>query len=61
MLLFCVIKASNDEYEFKNMYFKFLKGVGLLVVPLGIGILLYKDVVRNIFVGKPSGEKRICW
>lgn len=56
VLFSALSRLQNDEYEFKNMYFKFLKGVGLLVVPLGIGILLYKDVVRNILLGSQWGE-----
>ena len=62
VLFSALSRLQNDEYEFKNMYFKFLKGVGLLVVPLGIGILLYKDVVRNILLGSQWGrseERRV--
>ena len=56
VLFSALSKLQDDEVEFKNMYYKFLKGIGILVVPLGIGILLYKDVVRSILLGGQWGE-----
>lgn len=42
---------QNDKNKFKEMYFSFLHGVGLFAIPLGVGIYLYRDIVRIILLG----------
>lgn len=51
VLFSALSNLQNDENEYKEMYYSFLKGIGILVIPLGVGIFLYKDVVRMILLG----------
>lgn len=44
-------RLQNDEVEFRHLFFKFQKLVGLLVVPLGVGIFLFDDFVTAILLG----------
>lgn len=44
-------RLQNDEAEFKHMFFRFQKIVGLLVVPLGVGVFLFSDLVTTILLG----------
>lgn len=51
VLFSALSQLQNDEQKYREMYFSFLRGIGLLVIPLGMGIYLYKDVVRAILLG----------
>lgn len=44
-------RLQNSHSDFKEMFFKFQKLVGLLVIPLGIGIYLYRDLITDILLG----------
>lgn len=44
-------RLQYNEDEFKNMFFKFQKLVGLLVIPLGVGIFCFSELVTNILLG----------
>ena len=44
-------RLQNDEKGFREMFFKFQKIVGLIVVPLGAGIYLFRDFVTDILLG----------
>lgn len=44
-------RLQNDHKEFQNMFFKFQKLVGLLVIPLGFGIFLFRDFIVEILLG----------
>jgi PST family polysaccharide transporter len=44
-------RLQNDDDEFKKVFFSFQKIVGLLVVPLGFGIFLFKDLCVKILLG----------
>ena len=51
-VLFAGLSHVQHNYdEYKNLYFKFLKMIGILVIPLGAGILMYGDIVRSILLG----------
>lgn len=45
-------RFQNNREEFETMFFKFQKWVGLLVMPLGVGIFCYRDLVVSIMLGK---------
>lgn len=47
---------QDDREEYKKIYYKFLRYIGLLVIPLGAGILIYRDVVTNILLGSQWKE-----
>jgi len=44
-------RLQNDEEEFKNLFFKFQKLVGLLVIPLGVGMFCYSDLITALLLG----------
>lgn len=44
-------KLQDDEDEFRKVFFRFQKFVGLLVIPLGVGIFCFSDLVTEIILG----------
>lgn len=44
-------KLQSDEAEFKKLFFKFQKLVGVLVIPLGVGIFCFSDLITEILLG----------
>lgn len=44
-------KLQDDQDEFLRLFFKFQKLVGLLVIPLGVGIFLFRNFITDIFLG----------
>ena len=44
-------RLQNDDKAFQSLFFKFQKLVGLLVIPLGVGIYCYSDLVTKILLG----------
>lgn len=49
-------RLQNDPEEFKNMFFKFQKLVGMLVIPLGMIIYLFRDFITAILLGPQWAE-----
>lgn len=49
-------RLQNDDAEFKRLFFKFQKLVGLLVIPLGVGIFCFRDFVTTIVLGDQWSE-----
>lgn len=45
-------RLQDDDKAFQSLFFKFQKLVGLLVIPLGIGIYCYSDLVTKILLGE---------
>lgn len=44
-------RLQNDRNGFNDMFFKFQKLVGILVIPLGVGIYLFSDLITEILLG----------
>ena len=44
-------RLQNDEEEFKNLFFKFQKIVGILVIPLGVGMFCFSDLITKLLLG----------
>ena len=44
-------RLQDDDDAFKYLFFRFQKLVGILVIPLGIGIFCYSDLVTKILLG----------
>ena len=44
-------RLQTDELAFQTLFFKFQKLVGLLVIPLGVGIFCYSDLITKILLG----------
>lgn len=49
-------KLQNDETEMKKMFFSFQKIVGVLVIPLGVGIFLFSSLITDILLGNQWKE-----
>lgn len=49
-------RLQNDRKEFENLFFKFQKWVGLLVLPVGVSIFCYSDLIVKIMLGDQWGE-----
>lgn len=49
-------RLQDDEKEFLNLFFKFQKFVGILVIPLGVGIFLFRDFITTTVLGDQWAE-----
>lgn len=51
ILFSALSRLQNDENEFQRLFFRFQKLVGLLVLPIGMGIFLFSDLATEIILG----------
>ena len=51
ILFSALSRLQDDKSEFERLFFRFQKIVGLLVIPLGVGIFIFSDFVTNILLG----------
>lgn len=51
VLFSALSRLQNDPQEFQELFCKFQKLVGLLVIPLGFGIFLFSDFIVEILLG----------
>lgn len=49
-------KLQDEEESFKKLFFSFQKIGGILVIPIGVGIFLFQDLITNILLGDQWGE-----
>lgn len=56
ILFSALSRLQNDDKAFKDMFFRFQKLVGLLVIPLGVGISLFSDLATSIILGDQWAE-----
>lgn len=56
ILFSALSRLQNDRGAFKQMFFKFQKLVGLLVIPLGVGMFCFRDLVTDILLGSQWNE-----
>lgn len=49
-------RLQNNDVEFKRVFYMFQKIVGLLIIPLGIGIYCYSDLVTAVLLGEKWGD-----
>ena len=49
-------RLQSDSSAFKNFYYKFQFSVGMFVLPLGIGIFLFRKFVTDLVLGNQWGE-----
>ena len=45
-------RLQNNDEEFKKLYFKFQKTIGILMFPLCFGIFCFRDLVTEILLGE---------
>lgn len=51
VLFSALSRKQNDRDGFQNTFFMFQRNVGLLIVPMGIGIYLYQNLITKILLG----------
>lgn len=56
ILFSALSRLQNDEKEFHTLFFRFQKLVGLLVIPLGVGIFLFSDLATELILGSQWTE-----
>lgn len=49
-------KLQDDDQALKKMFFSFQKLVGIIVIPMGVGIYLFQDLITNILLGSQWHE-----
>lgn len=49
-------RLQDNDAELKRMFFSFQKLVGILVIPLGVGIFLFQNLVTDILLGSQWHE-----
>ena len=56
ILFSALSRLQNDESEFHRLFFRFQKIVGLMVVPLGMGIFLFSELATKFLLGSQWSE-----
>ena len=56
ILFSALSRLQNDEEEFKFLFFRFQKMVGLLVIPMGMGVFIFNDLVTEVMLGSQWTE-----
>lgn len=56
VLLSALSRLQNDEKEYRRVYFKFQQWVAFFVLPLGVGIYMYRQLITNITLGSQWQE-----
>lgn len=56
ILFSALSRLQSDRNAFKQMFFKFQKLVGMLVIPMGVGIFCFRDLITQILLGSQWGE-----
>lgn len=56
ILFSALSRLQNDEKEFQRLFFRFQKLVGLLVIPIGVGIFIFSDLVTELILGSQWTE-----
>lgn len=49
-------RLQSNEVEFKRMFFNFQRLVALLIIPIGVGIFCFSDLITNILLGNQWSE-----
>ena len=56
VLFSALSRYQNDEENYKKTYYQFQRITAILIIPMGIGIYLYRDLVTKILLGSQWGE-----
>lgn len=56
ILFSALSKLQDDEGEFYCLFFKFQKIVGMLVIPLGVGLYIFRDLATEFLLGGQWAE-----
>ena len=56
ILFSALSRLQNNDKDFHELFFRFQKIVGLLIIPLGFGIFLFSDLVTEVVLGSQWHE-----
>ena len=56
VLFSALSRAQSNKIEFDKLFFKFQRNVGLLLLPMGIGICIYRRFITKILLGGQWGD-----
>ena len=56
ILFSALSRLQNDEKEFQYLFFRFQKMVGLLIIPMGMGIFLFSNLATELLLGNQWSE-----
>ncbi len=56
ILFSALSRLQNNEKEFQQLFFRFQKIVGLLVIPLGVGLFIFSDLATELLLGDQWSE-----
>lgn len=56
VLFSALSRVQNDRKAFKGYFFSFQKIISMLVIPMGAGLFLYRDLVTEILLGSKWAE-----
>ena len=49
-------RLQNDHEEFKKLFLQFLRLVSLLIIPIGVGIFCFSDLITSVILGDQWAE-----
>lgn len=52
-------RLQNDDIKYKYTFLKFQKVISLIVIPMGVGIFIYRDFITSILLGENWSEASI--
>ncbi|MCD8290222.1 MAG: lipopolysaccharide biosynthesis protein [Prevotella sp.] len=56
VLFAALSRVQNDRKEFENIFYRFMKVVGIVVIPFGIGLFSYRQLAVDILLGDQWGD-----
>lgn len=51
VLLSTLSRVKNNDVEYKKIYYKFQRYVSIVLIPMGVGIFIYRDFICKILLG----------
>lgn len=49
-------KIQDNDKDFKKVFLNFIQNVSMILIPMGVGIYIYKDFIIDILLGKQWSE-----
>lgn len=56
VLFSALSRCQNQKVAFRDVFYRFQRTIAILVLPLGVGIYLYRELVTTILLGNQWGE-----